>query len=147
MSKTAVNDAAHIQIRPRLFAMPVSPRRKSISREAAEWSLFHNPGQYSLCSPGILILVSVVLELSALVIATRVWCFGSEFNEIVMVRLLSPCSAQPGDARTSWPYYCGRLFYTSTRHRLADLRIPYFRHRHRHRQDFGLPMNLLHGFK
>ena len=66
-----------------------------------------------------------------------------------------------------WTYYCGRPFYMSTRHRPAELRIPYFRHRHRHclkpkcRQDFGrfqamrnlshmllfLSMNHLHGYK
>ena len=49
-----------------------------------DWSVFRNPSLYSFCSPGCLIIQSIILELGALVAVSLVWCFDNEFSEIVL---------------------------------------------------------------
>ena len=63
---------------------PPPPHKKKGGRQDVDWTVFRNPSLYSFCSPGFLILLSVLFQVGALITACFVWCFDNEFNEIVL---------------------------------------------------------------
>jgi len=71
------------QADPPAAAAPTSTARRCKKKEL-DWTVFRNPSLYSFFSPGFLIVLSILLDASALVTASFVWCFDREFRDFVL---------------------------------------------------------------